>query len=401
MNLAESPQSAPAAQAMIDGGTTTTTIGPDCIREAPMAAPGRFYFDADYLFWWTRPTKPPPLVIGANLTAPGAVPALNEPGTVVLVGDREIDAGARSGARFRAGFWLDSADTLGLEASGFVLQQARSTFAVVSNEVTTLALPFQDTIPPGGETSIIFASPGTSSGSSVTHTSTSFWGVALDAMCNVAGNSWYRADVLVGVRYLRLAEEISVDTVSTAEPPFGFVLFQGQGFFAPASTLISDSFRTANNFYGGQLGAHVQMQKGNWFADFRAILNAGVTREVLTISGSTTLISPPSPTVTVPGGLLTQISNIGRTPNNEFTIVPEAALSVGYQVTSWLRAELGYSVVYWRQGVLRPDTEISRQVSSTIIPVLNPTPTGAAPLVQLHRADFWGQGVNFGIELTF
>ncbi len=366
-----------------------------------MPAPGRVYVEADYLFWWTRPTRLPPLVIGANLTTPGAVPALNEPGTSVLIGDKQVDAGARSGARFCAGFWLDSGETLGLEASGFVLEQAHSTFTAGSNEVTTLALPFQDTLNQGAETSIIFASPGSASGASLVHTSTSFWGVAIDGMCNVTGNSWYRADLLVGVRYLRLAEEISINTVSTAEPPFGLVQFQGEGFFAPASTVVSDSFRTSNNFYGGQLGAHVQMQKGNWFAEFRAILDAGVTREILNISGSTTLLNPPNAAVIVPGGLLAQISNIGRTPNNEFTIVPEAGLTVGCQLTSWLRAELGYSVVYWRQGVLRPDTEISRQVASTIIPVLNPTSTGAAPLVQLHRADFWGQGVNFGIQLTF
>ncbi len=409
------PTSSPPAPMLLpvaaapDAGAADGAIGED-IHEPSRPAPGRFYADADYLFWFSRPQKLPPLVVATAASDTAVNPAAGTPGTVILIGNKSIDSAARSGMRLRAGAWLNAEETVGLEGSGFFLEQASSNFSVTSNPSALFGLAFQDAsvLALPTETSLLFAAPDVAAaalvnatGSSQLHTSTKFWGAELNAMANVAGCSWYRAEALVGFRYLRLQEDLSMTTTSNTTPD-GFVEFQGNFFVDPARVMIADAFRTANDFYGGQVGAHVLLQKGDWFADFRGMLAAGVTHQTLTVNGSTSLTTPDG-TITVPGGLYAQPTNMGHFAKNVFTTVPEAGFSVGCQLTSFLRVSVGYSAIYWRQGVLRPASEIDRFVNTTALPVQNPMPLGTEthPASQLQRVDFWAQGAHFGAEIDF
>ncbi len=412
--LAQAPAGPPSPLAGAPAvGDSAAVMAAPRGAEPSIPAPGRLYLDADYLFWFSRPTKLPPLLIQGNPQNPGAIPAIGQPNTTVLIGDREVDAGTRSGARARVGAWLDSEETFGVEASGFIVEQIGSTLSASSNGSQTLGLSFRDviltTLPP--ETSLLIAAPGVANSSTVVHTSTRFWGAELDALVHVSGGSWYRADALFGARYLQLEEELSIASTSVAVPVTGSVPFLKTPVTAPASLTVADSFRTRNEFYGAQVGAHILLQRGIWFADFRATLAPGVTHERVGIDGTTSLASP-AVTATVPGGLYAQLTNVGGHSNNQFTLVPEGDVSVGCQVTSFLRAYVGYSAVYWAEGVFRPATELDRQVVSTLIPAQNatsqiPPAMGNIPAPfphpepQLRRQDFWGQGVHFGVELDF
>src|SRR5262245_62070941 len=85
---------------------------------------GRVWARAEYLMWWIRDTRLPPLVT-ANRTGP--VPVLGLSSTSVVVGGGELDNQDRSGARFTVGFALDSAQSLGVEASYFLLGSRTTT----------------------------------------------------------------------------------------------------------------------------------------------------------------------------------------------------------------------------------------------------------------------------------
>jgi len=94
-----------------------------------------------------------------------------------------------------------------------------------------------------------------------------------------------------------------------------------------------------------------------------------------------------------PAGLLARPSNSGRSSRDAFAAVPECAVTLGYRVTRWLRATVGYSFLYW-SDVARPGDQIDRgldrrQIPTSLItgPVSGPGPvTGRWTHVKNPRA---------------
>jgi hypothetical protein len=371
--------------------------------EAPVRVPGWVYFDAEYLLFFNKSNKLPPLITSGPPGDLSATAVLGQPGTAVLFGDSAIDGGNRSGARFRLGYWLDAEQSCAIEGTGFYLDDLGTSFAVASDGSTILGRPYRNAdlrfVP--NETALSLVVPTQYTGGASVATFNKVWGAEINGRLNLTGNSRCRGDMLVGFRYARLEEGTSIANVTTALP-LGTVEFEGGLVPAPASVAVQDVFRTRNEFYGGQVGALIELQRGIWFADFRATLAAGVVHQTLTIDGSTTLVTPGSST-TVPGGLLAQRTNMGRRSQDEFGLVPEIGVSVGCQISRNLRAYVGYSVLYWRNDVLRPGTEIDQGVNASQIPTLSPAPLGTElrPAVLLRNVDFWVQGIHFGVELGF
>src|SRR5207249_3637555 len=64
--------------------------------EPPCGPPGRVWFDAEYLLWWTKNDHVPPLITTGPATFP--VGFLGNPGTTVLFGG-SLDRNPFSGAR--------------------------------------------------------------------------------------------------------------------------------------------------------------------------------------------------------------------------------------------------------------------------------------------------------------
>jgi hypothetical protein len=370
----------------------------------PLPPPGRFYADAEFLLWFSKPNKLPPLVTIGAFNDISSTAALGEPGTTVVFGDHGYDSGARVGLRLRAGAWLNDEETFGIEAGGFWVEPSGTDFRTASNGDLPLGIPFANAeeIVVSPETALLLASPTLFSGAVSVSTRNAVWGFEGDARLNLTGGEWYRADLLAGLRYLRLTDDLAMNS-SISALPGGFVQFAGQVLSAPATVAISDRFRTVNDFYGGQLGGAVELRRDGWFADFRGTLALGDVHQAVTINGSTSLTVPNAPPVAVNGGLFAQATNIGRHTRNEFGIVPEGNVTVGYQITSFLRATVGYSALYFRNDVLRTGTAVDRQVGQSQIPALFAAPVGtpARPAVLLNNVDFWVQGVHFGVELDF
>src|SRR5262249_15009375 len=109
------------------------------------------------------------------------------------------------------------------------------------------------------------------------------------------------------------------------------------------------------------------------------------------------------------GGLLALSSNSGHFERNRFAVVPEAGITVGYQVTDHLKLFAGYNFLFM-SNVVRPGDQIDPVLNPHLIPNFIKTSPGAAggnnfpfrrPAFQFHETSFWAQGVTAGLEVKY
>src|SRR6516164_1727327 len=69
----------------------------------------RWWVGAEYLLWWFK-NSPVPVALATTTSRPDLSPtaALFQEGTSVLLGNQDLDTGARHGVRFTGGVWVDS-----------------------------------------------------------------------------------------------------------------------------------------------------------------------------------------------------------------------------------------------------------------------------------------------------
>jgi hypothetical protein len=378
-----------------------------------------WWVTADYLVWWVKGAPLPPVAttgpFDPNTFVPGVTPspgAIGSPGTVVLRGGHDIDLGTFSGVQLRAGYWLTGEAIAGVELGGLLLERRTATFRANSdvNGNPLLKTPFFDTftqqeIGANASFGIDAANAfGGLFGGIVVQNGLRLWGTDVVAVARTYADTGMHIDLQAGVRYLDLGESA---TVVQSFRPFGQPLFGGfLGRDVPTNGAANsiDAFRTRNQFYGATVGGRLDYQLPCSFGlTVLGRLGVGITEERSAVNGSSTFFQPGGPAVTVPGGVLALPSNIGVQRGSAFAVLPELNLSVYYQVTSCLRATVGYSFLYW-SDVVRPGDQIDHNVDQRQIPTgQNFTPgfVGTAPAPRFQHTDFWAQGVNFGLELTF
>jgi hypothetical protein len=360
-------------------------------------APGRVWAEAEYLLWWMKGTALPPLITAspAGTPAPQAG-VLGAPSTVILFGATSVNDEVRSGGRFTLGGWLNDCHTLGVEGDFFLLSSAGTGFAARSTGSPFLARPFFNTTT-GRPDAELVSFLGLLSGSTSAHSgSTGLLGADALLRANLCCGCNYHLDVVGGFRYLRLSDHLGVDEnlVSTSGANPNFV---------PQGTLImvSDRFDTRNDFYGFNFGLKGNLRRGPWVLQGLAQMAVGDNREVVNVSGATTVTVPGAPAVTSVGGLLALPSNIGRFSKDKVEVIPEFAARVGYQVTPHLQVFAGYTLLYWGD-VVRAGNEVDLAVNPTLLPGSPIPPTGARrPMPLLNGSSFWAQGIDLGLDLRF
>jgi hypothetical protein len=384
--VSERAPSAPEVQAPKAACADESCNAWDC----PCPPAGRFWVSGEYLLWWIRDTNLPPLVT-AGPPASGGI--LGKPGTVTLFGG-STDNEERSGGRFRAGYWLDERQTLGIDGSYFFLGSRSVDFTAGNAGGVVISRPFFN-VTPGAEDAELVSVPGRVAGTVAVNLSSRLQGAELNGICNLCCGCRGRVDLLAGFRYLELREGLGIGedlSVNPAVPLLGGTAFG-----------VHDQFSTRNSFYGGQIGTKAEIWSGKLFANVRGMVALGGTDQVVDVSGSTLIASPGlAPTVGV-GGLLALPTNSGHFTRDQLTFVPEVGINVGYQVTEQLRAFVGYSFLYW-SSVDRPGDQIDRAVNPSQLPSAGGTPmlVGAArPAPVLRDTDFWAQGINFGLEFRY
>jgi hypothetical protein len=205
----------------------------------------------------------------------------------------------------------------------------------------------------------------------------------------------YGVSLLGGFRYLELIEglDLTLSEISAVPPPF----------LGNPSVASAQSFHTRNYFYGGQAGADVTWCHGCFLVNATGKVALGDVYELAGINGSTTTRAFTGATSTIHSALFAQPSNIGRHSRDNFAVVPEINLTLGYAITHNVQASLGYSFLYL-SNAMRPGDAIDRSINTSQIP----TPVGPSPLIGAARptflgkdSDFWAQGIRFGLQIRF
>ena len=396
-------ESAPRTGIVPDSQLGPNAGEPGAMAELAGGPPSRFWVRGEYLLWWIRDSHFPALITTSVPGASALPGVLGQPGTTVLFGG-DVDNQVRSGGRFTGGFWLDDAQTIGLEANFFFLGSRSVRFDRASSGAPgseIIARPFFDVMG-GTQNAQLVAFPGIASGEVHLSSSSRLQGAELDMLSNPRGTpsgSNYWVSLLSGFRYLQLEEGLGITESSHVNP----ALPAGPPLFGGSSITIADQFDTHNYFYGGQIGAQMEIYWGRLSVNAVGKVALGATHEVVDIHGATAITSAAGTTVVTPVGFLAAASNSGHFSRDVFAVVPEIGITVGWQITTQLRASVGYTFLYC-SSVARPGDQIDVGLSGTQLPTdtrFNPGAGPARPAVLLRGKDFWAQGINFGLEFRY
>ncbi len=431
------PLSTPPAAKL---GEPSSLQQPLRVDAAPLPRTPRVYMEADYLYWWVN-HGPSPILLTTSpnngQVADGLLGGvLGQPDTTVLFTGRDLNYGASSAFRARAGMEVSADGFWTLEAGGFLIPKntIQKTFAGTASGAPLYTTPFLDAAT--GQQSALDLNaqsggdPYLTGGMSI-HSDLVVWGAEANLIAHSIRTADRSIDLLIGIRTVSLSENLNINQVITGAQD-GNVQLQfptvGQG--APNylnavrnnPVFINDHFGTRNQFYGGQLGGRFKWFYGDFTAALSGKVAFGVTHQQVTIDGSTTgaLVAdgnknPPVlfSNVTTPGGFFALQNNIGVFRQNQFTVVPEIGFDLRYAVTNWMHLQVGYSAMYW-SNVARPGAQIDSTLNSKLIPSgpllpTNTVPVGAfipgaeqgRPYFAFRDTAFWAQGVNVGVEFRY
>jgi hypothetical protein len=374
-----------------------TTLPPTSVSCTPAPtvvaydnAGGEFWASIEYLAWRIKDDQAPALVT----TGPAVFPVgfLGNPDTVILFGG-DLDQGTFDGMRLRGGYWLNACRTYGIEAGFFCLEERneRTTFGS-----PVLARPFTD-VNTGNPNSEFLAFTGIATGGITIDQDTKLCGLDLALRCNVCADCDKRLDILAGVQYLDLRESLKITETPRFAPTAPFPGLAGVQFVA------GDQFKTRNRFYGPKIGFDATVYDGPFFAELIGSVAIGVTRQTIEISGYQRALFPDGTTAAFNGGLLALPgANIGRHTQTEVSSVSELGFNLGYRIATNVTVFGGYSILYWT-NVVRPGRQIDPVLDVNRIPNFGTAPaaTQVRPTVPFNQTDFWAQGVNLGIRLSW
>jgi hypothetical protein len=342
----------------------------------------RFYVSAEYLLWWTKGDKVPPLItLGSASDFAAGLPAGSTalPGSVTVFGGSDYNADARSGGRFMAGLWFGDDHLLGIEGGGFFLaSQSRTTAVSGTAGSPIIARPIFNIVTMSPDVEFVSEPPPASlSGTAAGSVRNSFWGGEINLRSNVWCGCRCNVDAIGGYRFLGLDDNLVV-AESLSRPGFTFQSF--------------DAFSTRNRFNGGQLGLEAELRRHRWSLDLDAKVALGGMSENATLLGGTTSSALAAP---LPGGLLT-LGRVGSFHRDRFAWSPDVGVNVGYNFTDHIRAFVGYDFLYL-SSVLRAGDQVDTRVNPFLVAGVGP----ANPPFAFHGTDFWAQGVNFGLEFRY
>ncbi len=266
------------------------------------AYPTFMWAGAEYLLWRIKGGRQLPPLVTTGPTSADNPAVLTDPMTLVVYPHDSVDYDAFSGGRATAGFWFNSCETLGFEASGFLTEKRLNSFRVASDGGgnPVLGIPFVDA-QSGAENINYAAFPGRFAGGVGVSTGARVWGME----GNFLSNGWkttvgadhrpfplgdLRIDLIGGFRYLSFIERVDVIQPSLVLPGGG-ANFNGNPVAVGDAVVIQDAFGVRSQFYGGQVGMRSEFTHGPFFVDLLGKIALGDSHEAVQINGATTLQS--------------------------------------------------------------------------------------------------------------
>ncbi|MHB8955941.1 MAG: BBP7 family outer membrane beta-barrel protein [Pirellulaceae bacterium] len=395
-------------------GSATVADATEC---ASCAAPCQSclfggWIQGEYLMWWPRAMPVPPLVTRGTQASEGV---LGEVGTETLVGDQMLNQ-MYSGGRLRLGLWSDPCHEFAWEFEGFIVGEVTDsqTFSGTGAAGSSvIARPFFNVLstpefPSGREDAELVAFPGQLSGTVTVEAASRLYGLGVHAMrtfdescgpgpaaaCGDCLPMQSRFAGFIGWRYLNLRENLQIheDLTSLLPAP-------DNGQF-----LMEDRFETGNIFNGADVGVVWKGDRGRCSLDLLMRLALGSTHQDVSIAGSTTLQGSGvsgNDFQDATGGMLAQRTNIGDYSRNQFAVVPELGITLGYAISPGWRATIGYTFLYW-SSVVRPGDQIDHDVNPNLFPPETTPFTGLErPAFAFAESDLWVNGLNLGLECTW
>jgi hypothetical protein len=350
----------------------------------------RLYGSVDYVLWWRKPVCLQPATLTTGRSTDAVPGALGQPNTQVVLGSHRFEFDGTSGVRPFVGGFLTSGGCLALEGEGLIMERAASgqSFRSTSSTPATF-LPFQS--PTNAQQALPFTIPGAINGSASAIGSSRLWGAESNLAVHFSLSNrscLLHGALLVGFRYLDLTlrDALANQQTLAGDPT--------------VSALGASTFTTRNQFYGGQVGWRLTLDRGNWSVEYLNKLAAGDTHVVSQVAGGPLLGGTALAPGLVPGPLLAQPSNVGRRASELATLVPEVGLKLRYRLTENVSLSLGYTLLYWNR-ILCPGDQMDPHLNVTQLPGRGPVTGPALPEPLFVHTDTFAQGLSAGIELRF
>jgi len=376
-----------------------TPLAPKDTTPDPANPLGRSWETLEFLLWWTKPQPLPPLVTAGP---PGTLPVLGGPNTRLLAGGRSLDSQPTGGMRATVGWAFDDSQTYGVEAT-YLFLGTRTYSASYSDApglpAQVLGRPFVNAAT-GREDAIPVAVPGVVDGLVTVSTSTRVTGWEVGGVANLYAGPRARLDVTAGYRYFMVNEGLRVEQTSSRLP------------VSPAVPEIlsasADQIDAHNRFHGAQIGLHGDFSHGPVFVQIVGKTAFGETIEIAKLSGQTTVITAGSPLPMIQSynaGVLGLPTNSGRATNSTFAVLPEVQFKLGCKLGDGVRFYVGYNFLFLSQAI-RPGDQVDRTLAPGQIPTAATQSAAAVltsdrPQLVMSRADYWVQGLMFGMEWRY
>jgi Putative beta barrel porin-7 (BBP7) len=339
------------------------------------------WFGVEYLNWRLEGNRLPPLITAGPSNQPLTdVAQLDDPNTEILVGREAVNDEWRDGLRFFGGFWFDCCHTCGIGADYFELGDDDFVFTSPQDPSIIVGRPFFNT-ETGLDDVELVSVPNELDGTATVRSTDDFKGAGLtinrclwrccDPCCPDSASG---LTLLSGYRYYKYESNLSITEALTILPGTTTPL-------VPGTTIdLQDSFRTRNEFNGGEIGMQCYKKHCCWWIDGMAKLALGSQRRTVTVDGDTFVDVPGGGTAVSDGGLLTsEITNIGRFRDSDFVVIPEFRVGVGAMITCHCSVRGGYNLIYWGDVAraashLPPDLEVDPRNLPPIQPGGGPEP---------------------------
>ncbi len=349
----------------------------------------RWFGNLELLMMWRSGNYLPPLLTTGPSTSasPGQIGIAS---TAVLAGGRAELDGVTAGGRLTLGTWLDNYQSRSMVFRGWAAEEEKFSFS--ANQLTTpiITRPFFNvtTGQAAAQDTQVIANPGfTNQGRADVHATSNVYGGDLSIRQHAYSRFGGTVDVLYGYQYMRLDEDLSISSNSTAGPNNS----------APLGSLISisDSFDAENEFHGGQIGIASRYREGCW--SFRSLLKvaAGSIQRKATLKGQTETVSGTS--FISPNGLLVRSTNAGTRTDNTFGWVPELDVSLGWRYFRNFDVTIGYHAIAMTDAI-QPAGLIDQQLA---VNLANPIDDPRRPAVRTNDKTFYVHGIHFGLEFAY
>ena len=230
-------------------------------------------------------------------------------------------------------------------------------------------------------------------GSVTARNSIELWGADLSGVMKLYSGANWELSGLAGLRYLDLEEAFSLtDNLNGLNGTF----FQGQ------SGTENNSFKTRNHFYGAGVGLRGRYTYGPFFGELTGRVAIGDSNEMLSVQGYYVDAGASFPTTSGTYGVFAQPGNEGKTTRNNFAVVPEVQVKIGYNVTNSIRLTVGYNFLY-DSNVIRPGDQINRNIpkGETFQQDYTATTSTTSPTRLFRTTDFFAQGLTAGVSFQF